>query len=243
MITAAPGAVARRGRAVRDGPRRARDVGDPQGRRGPVHLEVRPVGGHRRVRGRHRHLLRAADGPRAHAQCGGCRPGRIRPSRDGTDRDGPRRGLPVRGAGRGALAHGAGGDARLVHRAPAPHGARHRRGQQLRRRGQAVPGGDRSEAPPGGGAVGGRGDTRARTNQRQRRRRLHRAQPRADRHRHRGPGHEPRRSEVGRGRRDAAGRPHHGGERRRRPLRAAPAPRAPLRWTARARWSSASRSC
>ena len=86
--------------------------------------------------------------------------------------------------GRGALAHGAGGDARLVHRPAAAHGARHRRGQQLRRRGQAVPGGDRSEAAPGRGAVGRGGDPRARANQRERRRRLHRAQPRALRHRH-----------------------------------------------------------
>ncbi len=44
-------------------------------------------------------------------------PSRLRPSRDGADRHGARRDLPVRRARRGALAHGAGGDARLVHRA------------------------------------------------------------------------------------------------------------------------------
>ena len=70
----------------------------------------------------------------------------------------------------------------------------HRRGEQLRRRGQAVPGRPRPEAPAGRRAVGRRGGPRARADQRQRRRRLHRAQPRAVRDRHRRPGDEPRRS-------------------------------------------------
>ena len=64
----------------------------------------------------------------------------LRAPGDGADQHGARRGLPVRRARRGALADGAGGDARLVHRPAAPHRARHRRGQQLRRRGQAVSG-------------------------------------------------------------------------------------------------------
>ena len=85
------------------------------------------------------------------------------------------------------------GDPRLGDRAAAADGARRRRGQQLRRRGQAVPG--RCSIPKRLQAAGSRSrrSSRRSQQQRQRRRRLHRAQPRALRHRHRRPGQEPRR--------------------------------------------------
>ena len=124
------------------------------------------------------------------------------------------------------LADGARGDARLVHRAAAAHGARRRRGQQLRRRGQAVPGRPRSRSACRRPGSPSREVVRA----------LERSNANA------GGGYIEHNREhfvigtdglvkslddlrVGRHRRDAAGRPDHGRQRRRRALRPAPAAR------------------
>ena len=194
---------------------------------GPLDLEVRHLGGHRRVRGRHRHLLRAAAGASS-----ACARRRTRSRRQyGRPEMGPiSTGLGeiyqfvVRGTGHSLMELEETLDWYIGPQLRTVPG--HRRGEQLRRRGQAVPGraSTRSACRPPAcrSARWSRALERINANAG---RRLHRAQPRALRDRHRRPGDEPRRSRARRRRRDAAGRPDHGRQRRRRALRAAPAPR------------------
>ena len=160
-------------------------AGIPKVDRGPLDLEVRPLGRHRRLRRRHRHLLRAPAG-----RTSACARRRT-PSRRSTAS--PEMGpittglgeiyqFVVRDEGHSLMQLEEMLDWYIGPQLRTVPGRR--RGQQLRRRGQAVPGRARSEAPAGRRALGRRGGRRARARQRQRRRRLHRAQPRAVRHRH-----------------------------------------------------------
>ena len=161
------GALAGRGRAVRHRARRARD-----GRASRRSTEVRSISKYGLsvvtvVFGDDTDIYFARQlVARAHARGRGGRPRAVRHARDGPDRDRPRRGLPVRGARTRALTLMQLEEMLDWYIGPAaPHRARHRRGEQLRRRGQAVPGRARSEAPPGRRRLG-----RARSIERSRRR-------------------------------------------------------------------------
>jgi hypothetical protein len=93
--TQVEGALARGGRAPRHLPHRVGDGRHSQGRAGALAVALRPVAGHRHLRGRDRHLLgppargRAARARRRRA----CRPGSR--AADGADRHRPRRDLHV----------------------------------------------------------------------------------------------------------------------------------------------------
>ena len=122
--------------------------GLPRRRGDPLVVEVRPLRGHRRLRGGHRHLLRPPAGRRAPRRGAGGHPAGIRRARDGADLDRPRRDLPVRGRAASAQEpDGAAHDPRLGDRAAAPHRAGRRRGQLLRRRAQDVRGADPTRRP------------------------------------------------------------------------------------------------
>ena len=202
--------------------------------RDPSRLEVRAVGRHGRLRGGHRHLLRAPARRRAAAatRASRSREGYGAPG-DGADLDGPRRDLPVRGRG---------GEAPAARRSD---GAAHILDWYDRRRSSArVPGVvevnafggelktyevqlDPTGSPRFDDLRCGDVFEALERNNAQRRRRLHRARRRAV--------PDPRR---GAGRRARRHRRHRGGARRERARRSS-SRRSPTcasrRWSARAR--------
>ena len=84
--------------------------GLPKPRIHAVALALRPEPGHRRLQGRHRHLLRAPARQRAHPAGEGPAAGRHR-DRDGAGLDRPRRNLHVHRRGRGRARKAPGGSA------------------------------------------------------------------------------------------------------------------------------------
>ena len=218
--------------------------GLPGHRGDPLDLALRPLGRDDRLRGGRRHLLRAPARQRAAARRRARRSRRASaPRRWGRSRPASARSTSSRCEGDGLLADGAAHDPRLGDRASRLRvGARRHRGQRLRRRAQAVPGGgrpgearlrtasslgqvfealERNNANAGGGYI------------------EHDREQYVDPRR--GPGREPRATSttiVVDGRSD--GTPGHVAQRR-RGARFAPMPRtAPPPATARARPSSAS---
>ena len=121
--------------------------GLPGRRRDPLGQPHRRLGGDGGVRRRHRHLVRAAAGHRA-AQAGrGRHPARLRPPRAGAGVDGPGRdlrvlpGVEARTRRWSCARCSTGWWAYKLRSVPGRH-----RGQRHGRRGQAVPGGPRSQA-------------------------------------------------------------------------------------------------
>ena len=133
------------GRAVRHDADRARDERPAGPRGGALGLEVRAVGGDRRVRGRHRHLLRAPARERAAAAAREERSpkGYGSPS-SGPSRPASARSTSSRSAARARSPDGAAHDPRVGDHAAAPRGPGRRRGQHVRRRAEDV----RGPGPP-----------------------------------------------------------------------------------------------
>ena len=200
----------------------------PEDDAGPLDLEVRPLGRHGRVPRRHRHLLRAPARRRAHARGRATRVlAQLRHARDGPDL------APA--SARSTSSSSATTRTTLMQIeemldwqiAPAAaHRARRRRGQQLRRRGPAVPGRARPEAAAGaaGVSVAQVVEALAKSNANAGGGYIEHNQ-RALRHRHRRPRAGASTTSARRHRRDAAGRAHHDRDGRRRALRAAAPPR------------------
>ena len=167
------GAGARGGgrRGARELSHRARHAGAAQGQAGALPLPRRTVASGDRLRGWRGHLLDAPGGVRAPG--GGAREPSARLGAGArADFDGFGRDLPVHAGERPARSHGAQESAGLAGGAAPEAAGGGERGQQLRRRGEAVPGAARSRqaAQVRRGAAGGRGGRRARQCQRRRRR-------------------------------------------------------------------------
>ncbi len=128
-----------RRRAARELPHRAGDARAPARPPGALALEGRAVPGRRRVRGRRGDLLDAPGGVRAARRCPRA-PAARRRAGPRPDLHRARRDLPVHAGGGGALPDGSADDPGLDPVAAAPAHPRRERGEQLRGRGEAVPG-------------------------------------------------------------------------------------------------------
>ena len=191
-------------------------------RAGAERLALRSVLGDHRLRGRHGHLACAPARARARAAGAGRAAALGGRPRARAAVDGPRDDLQVRRQVRAPPADAAPHDPRLGDRAEAEDREGRHRGEQLRRRAEAVPGERGPEAPPRARAHLERRPRRAPCRERERRRRVRRAQrrvlhdPRAG-HAHQRQGHLRGRRQVREGPAARAHPARRRDQRRRRP--------------------------